>query len=155
MPEVGIFWIYHGKIIFKDAISVENGFAYGDSITGFKSHAEYWEELDSKGKLSCIPPSLRTEYFNIPRGMVVYHRDTGRFCILHGNNISPWTLYSVASAFDLPKEKTFYEEDIHYCDLSDKEWKTLISTRSRKQSTARGLLKVFWVINEMMLFFFA
>ncbi len=134
MPEVGIFWIYHDKIIFKNAISVENGFAYGESITGFKSHAEYWEELDSKGKLSCIPPSLRTEYFNIPRGMVVYHRDTGRFCILHGNNISPWTLYSVASAFDLPKEKTFYEEDIHYCDLSDEEWQDLIYNSYQKKT---------------------
>ena len=136
MPEVGIFWIYHGKLIFKDAVSVEKGFHYGQSITGCREHSEYWDELDADGKLSCIPPSLRTEYFNIPRGMVVYHSETGRYCILHGNNISTGTLLSVAKAFDLPKENTFFEEDIQYCDLSDKEWKSLIS-KNRKYRLSR------------------
>lgn len=126
MAEVGIFWIYHGKIIFKNAVPVEEGLSYGHAVNGYKDHSDYWDELDESNQLKCLPPNLRSEYFTLPRGRVVYYKDTGMFCILHGNNVSLENLYSVAKAFNLPKRITKFEQDIHYCDLSDREWQDLL-----------------------------
>ncbi|MBO5137540.1 MAG: hypothetical protein J6B81_03465 [Spirochaetaceae bacterium] len=125
-PEVGIFWIYHGRIIFKNSVPVEQGIPYGEAINGHKDHCDYWDELDEQGKLEWLPLTFRSEYFSLPRGRVVYHRDTNSFCVLHGNNVSLWDLYCVTKSFNLPKSNTTFEQDIHYFDLSDKEWKDLL-----------------------------
>ena len=86
-PKVGIFWFYKGKVIFSHAVSVDDGFLYGDAITGTRDHAEYWEELRKAGKLNVLDESLREEYFSIARGRVVFHTDTGKFSLYHGNNM--------------------------------------------------------------------
>lgn len=129
--QVGIFWIYHGRIIFKNSVPVAQGFVYGEAVNGLKDHCDYWEELDKQGELKQLPPSLRSEYFTLPRGRVVYHKDTGSFCVLHGNNVSSWDLHCVAKSFNLPKNNTKFEQDIHYCDLSDKEWQDILYVMPR------------------------
>ena len=122
-PKVGIFWFYEGKIIFSHAVPLEVGEYYGDAITGVKDHADYWEELRCEGKLNALDEPLRDEYFSIPRGRVVYHSDTNSFFVYHGNNVKKKDLRKVASFFNLPKEKTIFEQDLHYCDFDDSEWK--------------------------------
>ena len=122
-PKVGIFWFYEGKIIFSHAVPLEVGEHYGDAITGVKDHADYWEELRCEGKLNALDESLRDEYFSIPRGRVVYRSDTNSFFVYHGNNVKKKDLRKVASFFNLPKEKTIFEQDLHYCDFDDSEWK--------------------------------
>ena len=99
------------------------GERYGDAITGVKDHADYWEELRCEGKLNALDEPLRDEYFSIPRGRVVYHSDTERFFVYHGNNVKKKDLRKVASFFNLPKGKTIFEQDFHYCDFDDSEWK--------------------------------
>lgn len=122
-PKVGIFWFYEGKIIFFHAVPLDVGERYGDAITGVKDHADYWEELRCEGKLNVLDESLRDEYFSIPRGRVVYHSDTDSFFVYHGNNVKKKDLRKIASFFNLPKEKTIFEQDLHYCDFDDSEWK--------------------------------
>ncbi|MCR4715107.1 MAG: hypothetical protein K5751_12120, partial [Treponemataceae bacterium] len=97
---------------------------YGNAITGTKDHADYWEEL-RKEALSILPAHLRTEYFSIPRGRVVYHSDSDQFFVYHGNNLKKKDLQQVAKLFHLPKEKTTFEQDLHYCDYSDEDWSTI------------------------------
>ena len=121
--QVGIFWLYCHKIIFAHKVSLADGLRYGDAIIGIKDHADYWEELRARGELSQLSPELRDEYFSIPRGRVVYHSDTDRFFIYHGNNVTKTDLAKIRKAFNLPKEKTICEQDLHYCPLSDDEWK--------------------------------
>ncbi|MBR1404825.1 MAG: hypothetical protein IJ558_11700 [Treponema sp.] len=123
---VGIFWFYKDLPIFVHAVPLEQGEHYGEAITGTKDHADYWEELRSKiGWLSILPKQLQEEYFSIPRGRVVYHCDSERFFVYHGNNIGKQDLQKVAAVFCLPKDQTVFEEDVHYCDLSDEEWNNI------------------------------
>ena len=122
-PRVGIFWMYHHEIIFDHKITLDEGIHYGDAITGTNDHADYWEELRLKGVLTQLPLSLRDEYFSIPRGRVVYHSNNDRFFIYHGNNVAKADLIKIRKAFNLPKDKTICEQDFHYCDWSDDEWR--------------------------------
>ena len=97
----------------------------GEAITGTKDHADYWEELRSVGELSVLPHHLQDEYFSIPRGRVVYHTDTKKFYVYHGNNVTKSDLQKVTKLFCLPKESTSFEQDLHYCDFSDEQWEAL------------------------------
>lgn len=125
-PFVGIFWFYKDLVMFPHAVPLAEGLIYGDAITGVKDHADYWEEL-AMGQLSFLPEYLRKEYFSIPRGRVVYHKDTDQFHILHGNNLIKRDLIQVRKLFCLPKEKTVFEIDTHYCDYTQEEWRSFIN----------------------------
>lgn len=125
-PLVGIFWFYNGNLFLYHAVPVSQGLHYGEAVTGIKDHADYWEEL-SKDTLSFLPEALREEYFSIPRGRVVYHTDTDKFCVLYGNNLKKKDLQQVIKTFNLPKEKTVFEQDTHYCEYITDEWDSLMN----------------------------
>lgn len=112
-PSVGIWWFYYDDILFSDPVEVEKGQPYGDCITGLSDHADFWDKLEAKGELSKIPPHLRSEYFYIPRGRTVFHKDTGRFTILHGG-LKKNELNKIRKFFCLPKELTDFDTDFHY-----------------------------------------
>lgn len=124
-PHVGIFWFYGGKIIFRHSVPLAEGVAYGDAVTGTKDHADYWEALRAEGLLAALPEDKREEYFSVPRGRVVWHGDSGKFSVYHGGNIPTAGLRKVAREFCLPQDKTVFEQDLHYRDLSDAEWQGL------------------------------
>lgn len=121
-PKVGIFWLYQHEIIFSHSVSLAEGLHYGEAVTGVKDHADYWEELRNGGKLAVLPQALQEEYFLIPRGRVVYHSDTDTFFVYHGNNVSKSDLNKVCKIFNLPKSKTKFEQDFHYCNVTDDDW---------------------------------
>ena len=56
---------------------------------------------------------MRSEYFLIPRGRVVFHKNTGRFTILHGG-LKKSELNKIRKFFSLPKELTDFDTDYHY-----------------------------------------
>ena len=123
--KLGIFWIYRHEVFFSYSVPLADGLPYGEALTGTKDHADYWEELRSAGELSVLPHHLQDEYFSIPRGRVVYHTDTQKFYVYHGNNVTKSDLQKVAKLFCLPKESTSFEQDLHYCDFSDEQWEAL------------------------------
>ena len=112
-PSVGIWWFYYEDVIFADPIEVEKGLPYGDCITGLSDHADFWDKLEDNRDLEKIPSFLRSEYFYIPRGRVVFHKDTGRFTILHGG-LKKSELNKIRNFFCLPKELTDFDTDFHY-----------------------------------------
>ncbi len=112
-PSVGIWWFYYDDILFADPIEVTKGLPYGDCVTGLSDHADYWDKLEVAGKLKLLPPLLRSEYFNIPRGRVVFHKDTGRYTILHGG-LKKRALNKIQNFFALPRELTDFDTDFHY-----------------------------------------
>ena len=126
-PHVGIFWFYGGKIIFCHSVPLSEGVTYGDAVTGIKDHADYWEELRKESLLSALSEEKRNEYFSIPRGRVVWHKDSEKFFVYHGGNIPKSGLQKIARKFRLPQGKTVFEQDLHYCDLSDDEWNKLFT----------------------------
>ena len=121
-PFVGIFWFFYGLPVFVHAVHISEGQHYDKAITGIKDHADYWEENSGR---KYLPEHLQREYFSIPRGRVVFHENTDEFTVYHGNNMSKQELQEVATIFCLPKAKTRYEQDIHYCDLNEVEWNKL------------------------------
>lgn len=112
-PSVGIWWFYYEDVLFADPIEVEKGLPYGDCITGLSDHADFWDKLEDNRDLEKIPSFLRSEYFYIPRGRVVFHKDTGRFTILHGG-LKKSELNKIRNFFCLPKELTDFDMDFHY-----------------------------------------
>jgi hypothetical protein len=63
------------------------------------------DKLEAAGELEKIPPHIRAEYFYIPRGRIVFHKDTGRYTILHGG-LKKRELNKIRKFFCLPKELT-------------------------------------------------
>ena len=112
-PSVGIWWFYYEDVLFADPIEVEKGLPYGDCITGLSDHADFWDKLENNRDLEKIPSFLRSEYFYIPRGRVVFHKDTERFTILHGG-LKKSELNKIRNFFCLPKELTDFDTDFHY-----------------------------------------
>ena len=112
-PSVGIWWFYYDDVLFADPIEVEKGLPYGDCITGLYDHADFWDKLESAGELTKIPQHLRTEYYYIPRGRVVFHKDTCRFTVLHGC-LKKRELNKICKFFCLPNELTDFDTDFHY-----------------------------------------
>lgn len=112
-PSVGIWWFYYEDVLFADPIEVEKGLPYGDCITGLSDHADFWDKLEAAGELEKIPSFLRFEYFHIPRGRVVFHKDTERFTILH-SGLNKRELNKIRKFFCLPKELTDFDTDFHY-----------------------------------------
>lgn len=112
-PSVGIWWFYYDDVLFADPVEVEKGLPYGECITGLSDHADFWDKLEAAGELKKIPNFLRSEYFHIPRGRVVFHKDTGRFTILHGG-LNKRELKKIRKFFCLPKELTDFDTDFHY-----------------------------------------
>ncbi len=65
------------------------------------------------GELNKLPLILQSEYFYIPRGRVVFHKDTSRFTILHGG-LKKRELNKIRKFFCLSKELTDFDTDFHY-----------------------------------------
>lgn len=112
-PSVGIWWFYYDDVLFAEPVEVEKGLPYGDCITGLSDHADFWDKLEDNRDLEKIPSFLRSEYFYIPRGRVVFHKDTERFTILH-NGLNKRELNKIRKFFCLPKELTDFDTDFHY-----------------------------------------
>ena len=110
---VGIWWFYYNDVFFADPVEVEKGLPYGNCITGYTDHADVWDKLEVSGELAKLPTILRSEYFSIPRGRVVFHKDAGRFTILHGG-LTTHELNKIRKFFCIPKELTDFDTDFHY-----------------------------------------
>lgn len=112
-PSVGIWWFYDGQLLFADSVELKDGQTYGDCIIGPSDHADYWDKLAVYEKMHVLPPELREEYFLVPRGRVVYHKDSNRFTILHGG-LKKAELNKIRKFFCLPKSQTDFDTDFHY-----------------------------------------
>lgn len=112
-PSVGIWWFYNDTVLLSDPIETDKGNVYGDCITGLTDHADFWDLAIKNNKLESLPSAAFIEYFSIPRGRVVYHKDTGRYTILHGG-LSKRNLNKIRKHFGLKAEETDYDTDFHY-----------------------------------------
>lgn len=112
-PSVGIWWFYNNDILLADAVETEKGQTYGDCITSFTAHTDFWDTALKNGKLEHLPSAAFTEYFAIPRGRVVFHKETGRYTVLHGG-LKQRQLNKIRDFFCLPEELTDFDTDFHY-----------------------------------------
>lgn len=112
-PSVGIWWFYKNSIILADAIETDKAQTYGACITSYTAHADFWDLAQKQGVLDSLPYAAFVEYHSIPRGRVVYHKDTGRYTILHGG-LTKRQLNKIRKFFCIPKDFTDYDIEFHY-----------------------------------------
>lgn len=106
---VGIFWV-EGTTIYAHAVPLIAGLDYGNCVNGPLDHVDYWPELERQH------PRLRgREYFELPRGRVVYRRQENRFAVLMDARLHHRALKAALRVrFHLPARKTQFEQDAHY-----------------------------------------
>ncbi len=118
-PEVGIYWLYDGDIFHQNSVPVSVGIEYGTAVNGTADHYREWSSLQKARVTQTLPLELREEYDSIPRGRVIYHKDTDRYVIFHGDSTTQEDLAKIREAFNLPQDKTVNEVDFHYNPLPE------------------------------------
>jgi hypothetical protein len=108
-PQVGIFWA-EGKTIHAHTVPLSEGLDYGDCVNGPLDHVDYWPELERQH------PQLRgREYFELPRGRVVYRRGERCFAVLMDASLhTPKVRAALKTRFQLPSRGCRFERDSHY-----------------------------------------
>lgn len=74
-PIVGIFWLLGNRLIF-DTSPLSEAEPYGDCLGHEESHDHYWTVQQGLGN---VPRDV--EYYEHPRGRVVYNTKTQRFAL--------------------------------------------------------------------------
>lgn len=111
MPKVGVFWFYRGDV-WGQGIDLAGG---EEGVPGLidcpDSHAELWDE-----KILSIFPELRgCEYYEIPRGRVLWDRNQGCANVyLDATLLDIGSKVRIAQFFDLPLESVTWRTDSHY-----------------------------------------
>ncbi|QDV67932.1 hypothetical protein Poly24_16380 [Rosistilla carotiformis] len=112
-PLIGIWWDHGGRLaVFAETI--DPGRAVCGICDSDFAHDACWHEAAKQLSLS----STR-EYFDVPRGRVMWHVKDSRSVILHGNGTSRDRLESIASKFQLSNWRA--ETDLHYMVGEDAE----------------------------------
>lgn len=112
-PRVGIFWLLGDRLIL-DASPLCEAEPYGDCLTHYRSHIDFWAEQQRFG---AVPPDI--EYEEPPRGRVVFNTRTQRLtlyadrCILKRKSV----VVQIMKAMHLSTKQTDAttdESDAHY-----------------------------------------
>ena len=113
-PRVGVFWV-EGTVIHSHSVTLSEGLPYGDAVNGPKDHVEFWPELERRH------PHLRgLEYFDLPRGRVVFRRGEDRFAVMMDRKLhTPSMKAALRRHFHLPAKGTTFERDAHYTTDAD------------------------------------
>jgi hypothetical protein len=108
-PLVGIFWC-EGSTAHLHAVPLSEGVPYGDCVNGPLDHVEFWPELERQH------PHLRgREYFELPRGRVVFRRTQNRFAVLMDARLHTKAIKTkLVKLFRLPAGRYRFERDAHY-----------------------------------------
>ena len=116
-PHAGIYWWYRGKVVaFTEPVSaVEPVEHVHDSALG---HDPMWPQVQRQ-----YPPLRDKEYYDIPRGRVLYVADRDEYWLF-----APAVLHTrvtvigrIIRRFGLPPEKVHLKTDTHY-EPAPMEW---------------------------------
>lgn len=110
---IGIFWIYK-ETIFGKAINVDEGEEYVPGLVDSPdNHTDHWDTI--KGHLQLFPELRFNEYFDVPRGRVVYSRKKGQvFIYMDKVLFNDKTKQLIKDFFQLNETKTIWRTDLHY-----------------------------------------
>lgn len=101
--------------MYAHAVPLSEGEPYGDCVNGPLDHVEFWPGLERKH------PHLRgREYFELPRGRVVFRRAENRFAVLMDARLHTKVIKAkLVKFFRLPVGQYGFERDAHYTTNSD------------------------------------
>lgn len=120
--KIGVFWVYRG-VVFGSARPISDG---QEGVKGLvdspDDHVTVWEGAD--GYRGTFPDLLEREYQHVPRGRVLYRRETGRPLVYLDKTLNrPATRQLIACYFEFDAAKALWRTDLHYTtcheDLED------------------------------------
>lgn len=118
-PEVGIFWVYGGKLFHVESTPISRAVQTQVSIDYANGHYAAWFVMEKQGILKQLPPHMRDEYDSIPRGRVVYLNEKESFVIYHGDDFNQEIHRELMEHLHLPLDGTIDEIDEHYNPLPE------------------------------------
>tara|TARA_B100000315_G_C14590513_1_gene595498 strand:+ start:1503 stop:1919 length:417 start_codon:yes stop_codon:yes gene_type:complete len=110
MPEVAIFWYYEDEVLGM-GIPWKEGEDFGDFVNTRDDHASKWIQITKFKK-----ELQGKEYFDIPRGRVVYNKLTKKFIVYATSSLLKDDSFKrkVRKEFRLPSANTEWKTDTHY-----------------------------------------
>jgi hypothetical protein len=111
MVKVGVFWIYRKTVVGR-AIDLETG---EEGVPGLidspDNHADLWEKV----VLGAFPELCDHQYFDIPRGRVLWDANNERAIVyLDASLNAPEIRAEIARFFDLYDDAITWRSDAHY-----------------------------------------
>jgi hypothetical protein len=109
-PKVGIFWF-----IGKETVIFSEEARNISAVAGFKNyhegHADVWNKV-----VKAYPQVRGKEYFEVPRGRVLFDVEAGKYIIYvsAADSQKKNKMYEVMRQFSLPIQKTIIRKDLHY-----------------------------------------
>ena len=118
-PEVGIFWIYGGKLFHVESTPASKAVQTQVSIDYANGHYAAWFIMGKRGILNQLPPHMRDEYDSISRGRVVYLNEKKSYVIYHGDEYNDAIHRELIEHLKLPEDAIIDEIDEHYNPLPE------------------------------------
>ena len=110
---LGIFWVYK-ETVFGKTTNVDEGEEYVSGIIDSPdNHTDYWDT--EREHLQLFPELRFNEYFDVPRGRVLYSRKEGQATIYMDKVLfNDKTKKLIKDFFQLNDTKTDWRTDHHY-----------------------------------------
>jgi hypothetical protein len=118
MPKIGVFWFYKQNVVGR-SIAIEAG---EESVPGIidsaDTHADLWD--NDRSLLQDFPELRGTEYHKVPRGRVLWQKDTELAKIyLDEVLFAPEIKSKILEFFDLIGCNVQWGRDVHYTTKED------------------------------------
>ena len=115
---IGIFWIYK-ETVFGKSIIIEEGEEFVPGVIDSPdNHTDYWDT--EKKHLQLFPELRFNEYFDVPRGRVLYSRKDGQANIYMDKVLfNDKAKQLIKDFFQLNDTKTDWRTDPHYTTTAD------------------------------------
>lgn len=119
MPRIGVFWYYKQTVVGR-SIAIQDG---EESVPGvidsIDTHADLWDR--DRSLLKNFPELRGTEYHKVPRGRVLWHKDTIKAKIYMDEVLfKPKIKTKILQFFDIEKNIVEWGRDVHYTTCEDK-----------------------------------
>jgi len=115
-PEIGIFWILPNNKIVGEKISLREA---SHSPSQFKDIEKSHDEVWNKNKI--IWGHREDEYYEVPRGRVLFDAKARRFVLISSSAIvkDPVTVGKIMSFFNISQFEPILKADLHYENPAD------------------------------------
>ncbi len=110
MPQLGIFWVYQERVIGRARALADGDESRPGLLDSPDDHVSLWENAELRK-----PARLHSEYFDVPRGRVVFSTEEHRAIIYLDASLSGTAVRKrILSFFDLADTPVTWKEDPHY-----------------------------------------
>lgn len=113
MLNIGIFWFFRGKLFGRTVRFSEGEESCPGLLDSSSNHSDVWEE--DRTLLADFPELKGKEYFNIPRGRVLWNKAENHAIVYMDSTLfSDRCKEMIVDFFNLHGREVNWKRDIHY-----------------------------------------